>query len=243
MANEYSLADEAWAKIEPLIPMGRRGVKPGNNRRVISGIGVRVSLARLSCGLPPPYDHLQPVQLLVQSRHLGGNVPTDQGFGPSRGILHRQRDKQGPPLPRRWKRGAREQAIDRSLGGRTTKILAVTDAAGRLIAFDLSAGQESDIMFATSLLSSLPAPGHRLADTAYGSDAFRAFMIRRETVPVIGPNPTRKRVPPLDETRYKQRNVVERSFSHLKDWRRVATCYDKLARNFQAAVTLAAILI
>jgi len=38
MANEYRLADEAWAKVEPLIPMGRRGVKPGNNRHVISGI-------------------------------------------------------------------------------------------------------------------------------------------------------------------------------------------------------------
>lgn len=38
MANEYWLGDEAWARIEPLIPMDRRGVKPANNRRVISGI-------------------------------------------------------------------------------------------------------------------------------------------------------------------------------------------------------------
>jgi transposase len=38
MANEYWLTDEAWAKIEPSIPMGRRGVKPANNRRVISGV-------------------------------------------------------------------------------------------------------------------------------------------------------------------------------------------------------------
>ena len=204
---------------------------------------VRVSLARLSCGLRPAYDHLQPVQSLVQSRHLAGNVPTDQGFGPSFGIVHRQHDKQGLPLQRRWKRGARQQAIGRSRGGRTTKNHAVTDATGRLIAFDLSAGQEGDIRFAIPLLSTLPAPDHQLADTAYDSDAFRAFLIGRKTVPVIRPNPTRKRVPPFDETRYKQRNVVERSFSHLKDWRRVATRYDKLARNFHSSVTLAAILI
>jgi transposase len=44
-------------------------------------------------------------------------------------------------------------------------------------------------------------------------------------------------------TGYKQRNVVERCFSHLKDWRRVATRYDKLVQNFAASVTLVAILI
>lgn len=82
-----------------------------------------------------------------------------------------------------------------------------------------------------------------MADTAYDGDTFRAFLIERKTVPVIRPNPTRKQVPAFDEARYKQRNVVERCFSHLKDWRRVATRYDKLARNFAASVALAAILI
>jgi len=128
-------------------------------------------------------------------------------------------------------------------GGLPTKIHAVTDAVGRLIDFDLSAGQAGDIRFAIPLLSRLPAPDHQLADTAYDGDAFRAFRIKRKTVPVIGPNPTRKQVPACDEARYKQRNVVERCFSHLKDWRRVATRYDKPARNFAASVALAAILI
>lgn len=62
-------------------------------------------------------------------------------------------------------------------------------------------------------------------------------------VPVIRPNPNRKRVLAFDEARYKQRNVVERCFSYLKDWRRVATRYDKIARNFAASVALAVILI
>ena len=77
----------------------------------------------------------------------------------------------------------------------------------------------------------------------YDGDAFRAFLIGRKTVPVICPNPTRKRIPALDEARYKQRNFVEHCFSHLKDFRRVTTRYDKLARNFVASVVLAAILI
>jgi putative transposase len=52
----------------------------------------------------------------------------------------------------------------------------------------------------------------------------------------------RKNLPPFDKLSYKGRNVIERAFSHLKDWRRVATRYDKLARNYRATVTLAIIL-
>jgi len=80
-----------------------------------------------------------------------------------------------------------------------------------------------------------------LADAAYDSDKFREFLIERGSTPVIKPNPTRKNIPPFDKAAYKGRNVIERAFSHLKDWRRVATRYDKLARNFHATVTLALI--
>jgi putative transposase len=59
---------------------------------------------------------------------------------------------------------------------------------------------------------------------------------------VIKQNPTRKRLQPFDKDAYKGRNIIERAFSHLKDWRRVATRYDKLARNFSATVVLASIL-
>lgn len=52
----------------------------------------------------------------------------------------------------------------------------MTDAVGRLIDFDLSAGQAGDIRFEIPLLSRLPAPDHQLADTAYDRDAFRAFV-------------------------------------------------------------------
>lgn len=143
----------------------------------------------------------------------------------------------------RRKRGAETQAIGRSRGGRTTKLHAVVDAVGRLIAFALSPGQTGDIRAAEALVAPLPAADALFGDTAYDSNQFRTFLIGRGTVPVIRPNPTRKAMPPFDAVRYKQRNVVERAFAHIKDWRRVATRYDKLARNFQATVSLAAILI
>ncbi len=152
---------------------------------------------------------------------------------------HRQHHLQGPSLRRRRKRGAQKQAIGRSRGGRTTKIHAVADTSGRLIAFDLTPGQMGDVRSAKGLIDKLPPAAQVLADTAYDSDKFREFLVERGSTPVIKPNPTRKNIPPFDKTAYKGRNVIERAFSHLKDWRRVATRYDKLARNFRATVTLA----
>jgi transposase len=96
---------------------------------------------------------------------------------------------------------------------------------------------------AAGLLKPLPVATYLLADTAYDADHFRAFLTERGSTPVIRPNPTRKNVPPFDQVRYKYRNVIERAFSHIKDWRRVATRYDKLARNFRSTVLLAAMII
>lgn len=93
------------------------------------------------------------------------------------------------------------------------------------------------------MLERLPAAKHLLADAAYDGDAFRQFLTSRGSVPVIKPNRTRKSEVPFDTVLYKARNTIERAFSHLKDWRRVATRYDKLARNFQATIALAAIIL
>ena len=141
------------------------------------------------------------------------------------------------------KRGAEEQAIGRSRGGRTTKIHAVADGKGRIFAFDLTGGNRHDIKPAAALIGPLPKALSLLGDTAYDSDAFREFLAGRGTTPVIKQNPTRKRFHPFDKAAYKGRNVIERAFSHLKDWRRVATRYDKLARNFRSTVALAATLL
>jgi transposase len=140
-------------------------------------------------------------------------------------------------------KGGDAQASGRSRGGRTTKIHAVADRSGRLIGFDLTPGHRGDIRAADTLLVRLPKADYVLGDTAYDGDLLRAFLAERGTTAVIKPNRTRKPVRAFDRTSYKLRNWVERAFSHLKDWRRVATRYDKLARNFAATVALAAIII
>ena len=82
------------------------------------------------------------------------------------------------------------------------------------------------------------APGFCLADAAYDSDAIRKALSLRGTIPVIPNNPTRKRAHAFDRRAYRMRNVIERTFSRLKDFRRIATRYDKLAKNYLSAVQL-----
>jgi putative transposase len=104
-------------------------------------------------------------------------------------------------------------------------------------------GQLGDVRVAPALLEPLPPAAFCTGDTAYDSDGFRQFPIERGTIPVIPNNPTRKRLHPFDAVFYKQRNLIERAFCRLKDWRRIATRYDKLAANFASAVAIAAAII
>jgi putative transposase len=95
---------------------------------------------------------------------------------------------------------------------------------------------------AAALIAPLPPALFLTADTAYDSDSLRHFLAERGTIPVIPNNPTRKRLHPFNPNVYRQRNAIERMFCRLKDWRRIATRYDKLAVNFTAAVLIAAIV-
>jgi len=88
----------------------------------------------------------------------------------------------------------------------------------------------------------LPPAAICAADAAYDSKAFRQFLAERGTLPVIPNNPTRKHPHPFNETFYRERNLIERMFCRLRDWRRVATRYDKLAATFVATVLIAALV-
>jgi transposase len=98
------------------------------------------------------------------------------------------------------------------------------------------------VLRAAELIENL-APGAVLADTAYDAEHFHAAIRDAGAVAVIKPRPNRRRDHPFDRSLYRQRNVIERFFSKLKHFRRVATRYDKLLANFMGFVTLAAIAI
>ncbi len=82
-----------------------------------------------------------------------------------------------------------------------------------------------------------------IADRGYDAMHLRRLLAERGTEAVI-PSTTSRRAPlPYDAEAYKARNLVERMWCRLKDWRRIATRYDKLARNFLAAAHIAAAFI
>ena len=82
-----------------------------------------------------------------------------------------------------------------------------------------------------------------MADTAYDADHLRQAIAAKGALAVIPNNPSRALKYPLDKHLYAQRHLVECCFSKLKQFRRVATRFEKTARNYQAVVTLAAIIL
>lgn len=103
-------------------------------------------------------------------------------------------------------------------------------------------GQASDVGQAAALIEGF-RPGHVLADKGYDADHFRQAIQAVRAVPVIPFTKSRAAVSRHDKDLYKERNRVERFFNKLKQFRRVATRYDKLLANFMGFVTLAAIAI
>lgn len=141
----------------------------------------------------------------------------------------------------RRKRGAFAQAIGISRGGRTSKLHGMTDAQGRPRLLMLSAGNINDMTMAPQLIEAAAGRFDRLiADRGYDTNTIREAIAAQDAQVVI-PSTTSRRAPiPYDRDAYKARNLVERLWCRLKDWRRIATRYDKLARNFLAAALIAA---
>jgi transposase len=101
-------------------------------------------------------------------------------------------------------------------------------------------GNIADITMALPILEAF-APAKRLiADKAYDADRLRAWLHDKGIEAVIPGRAARAVVYPLNSTAYRRRNIVERMFGRLKNWKRIATRYDRLAVNYLAAIILVA---
>jgi len=198
----------------------------------------------LPCCLWSADHRLQSLQPLEPPRALGSDLRrTGRSGGARRGHQHRLDRRPGASLGAWRKRGAKVQGIGRSRGGPTTKIHALTDGCGRAVALLLTPGNSADISAAPSLLAARPAPRRLIADKGYDANSLRSALRVQQTEAVIPSTTSRKRPIPYDRQAYRERNRIERAFCSLKDFRRIATRYDKLARNFLAAVEIAAVIL
>ena len=107
----------------------------------------------------------------------------------------------------------------------------------------IAPGNTHDVMIAPDLLTAVGTIKRLIADKAYDTNQLRNLLTQMDIDTVIPSIARRKSLIPYNREAYRQRNLIERMFARLKDFRRVATRYDKLARNFLAGVLLAAILI
>lgn len=135
-----------------------------------------------------------------------------------------------------------DQPIGRSRGGLTTKIHALVEGLGNLARWQLTAGQTHDITQARDLIMGVPAQTVA-ADKAYDADALTQSITQAGAEAVIPPRENRCQTRHYDRHQYKHRNLIERFFCRLKEFRRIATRYDKLATRFSAFIALVASFI
>lgn len=128
------------------------------------------------------------------------------------------------------------------MGGWTTKIHAVVDALGNPLRLILSVGQQADIKQAESLLTDYETSAV-IADRGYDADGLINWLADAQVEVVIPAKKNRLVERPIDENLYKDRNKVERYFNKLKQYRRVATRYEKTAVSFAGFIYLASALI
>ena len=118
---------------------------------------------------------------------------------------------------------------------------------GNPLGFTLTPGQRADITQAEALVAPyLEAPYEVeaiIADKGYDSNAFVAFVEAKEAEAVIPSRRNRKEQREIDENLYADRNKVERFFNRLKHYRRIATRYEKTARNYLSMVYLASAMV
>ena len=125
----------------------------------------------------------------------------------------------------------------------STKIHTLVDALGNPLGFFLTPGQAHDLHGADALLPDMKADT-LLADKAFDADerVIKPLLAAGKTF-VIPPRSTRKNPRPFDKEIYKARHLIENFYCRLKQFRAIDTRYDKTARNFLAAIHLAAAII
>ena len=128
-------------------------------------------------------------------------------------------------------------------GGRNTKLHAICDERGRPHLLLLTPGNVHDMTVAKACIAAIPPSDHLVADKAYDSNDLRAWLADRGTQPVIPPKRHRKVKLDCDSSIYRQRNIIERMFCRFKDWRRVATRFDRNVKTFMATIAIAATVI
>src|SRR3954451_21144748 len=226
---------------------GLRSWGDGQGQSAVPGGGAvacadRLALARLAERFRPLEQRLPALSSLGEGRRLRARLRGPVRRSGLRIRPGRRHHRHRPPKGERRKGGTQNQAIGRSRGGLTTKIVALVDALGNLARFVLLPGQHHGTVGVRPLIEGV-AFGALLGDKAFDADWLRADLDDRGAVAVIPPKANRRTVISFDRDMYRWRHLIENTFAKLKEFRAVAMRYDKTDTSYTATLHLAAAII
>ena len=186
---------------------------------------------------------------LGEARRMG--TPSHTGSGATGGSARydfsgwheHQGSPQGGGSPKKgasFEERDHREALGRSRGGYGTKVCVIADGHGKAVGFALAPGQAHELPLAPAMLDDLPSvPLWVVADKGYASDAFRERIWDMGARPAI---PAKRRDAPVacPKWAYRCRHLVENLWARLKEWRAVATRYEKTVTSFLAVIHIAA---
>ncbi|WP_420708712.1 IS5 family transposase [Streptomyces sp. NRRL S-1813] len=280
--RRHELTDQEWELLAPLIPRAATGRPRVSDRQVINGMVYKIRTGISWRDLPERYGPWQTVytrfgryamdgmftralQHIQAEADAAGDIDWLVQIDSTIVRAHQHAATTGRKGGSVGPDETGDHALGRSRGGLTTKIHLACDGRGRPLAILLTPGQRHDSICAQPLLERIRVPrlgmgrprcrpDQVIADKAYSSRGFRAYL-RKRGIAHTTPEKTDQRrhrhnrgrhggrPPGFDRQVYRQRNVVERCFNRLRSFRGIATRYDKTATSYEAAVSLASFLL
>ncbi|MEW2266070.1 IS5 family transposase [Streptomyces sp. NPDC047853] len=282
MVRRHELTDQEWELLAPLIPRAATGRPRVEDRQVINGMVYKIQTGVSWRDLPERYGPWKTVYTRFRRYALDGvftqALQQIQAHVDAAGDIdwlvqidstivrtHQHAAATGRKRGGTGKDEPDDHALGRSRGGLTTKIHLACDGKGQPLAILVTPGQRHDSVCARPLLERIRVPrtgpgrprcrpDQVIADKAYSSRGFRAYLRKRGIAHTIPEKTDQRRhrlrrgghggrPPGFDRETYRRRNLIERCFNRLKGFRGIATRYEKTATSYEAAVTLASILL
>src|SRR5436305_15071825 len=246
--ERFVVSDTVWEKIEALLPGKKsdRGVTAKDNRLFLGAVLWRARAGLPWRDLPAEFGNWNSVftrfrrwvrGMVFERIFKALSVEPDFEYALIDGTIVTAHQKASGA-----KGGAETNAIGRSRGGLTSQIVALVDALGNLVRFVLQPGQHHDTVGVRPLIERVTF-GALLGDKAFDADWLRADLDDRGATAVIPPKANRRAPISFDRDMYRWRHLIENTFAKLKEFRAVATRYDKTDTSYTATIHLAAAII
>ena len=241
MVRLHELSDREGSIIEPLLLTDTRGVLQIDDRRVLNGILWRFRTGSPWADVPERYGPHKTCYnrftRWTRAGHWAHILEAISGAYDDLVMIDSSANARSSTRGHGLKKRGQDHGMGRSRGGLTPKLHALVEGQGRLVKRHLSPGNDHDVRGAEVLIEAIKPGQTLLADKAYDAQSLLRAVMKQKA------KANRLRPRPFDQTLYKQRNVVERFFAKIKQYRGLATRYDKLKSQVLGRLTVAAIRI